>query len=283
MREEKNWVPGHIEKAKRLIMENLKAVQAVVEITDARAPYSGRAYEWKKMFHNKKNVLVLSKSDLADAKETKRWIEYYEGTGVPCFALNLKDNPALVYNKFIAKITEVSKAQNFQRYMIVGIPNVGKSTLVNGILGKRKARVGNTPGVTRGVQWIYVSDDLLLMDTPGILYRRLFSEFVKYKLILCGCLKPSEQEVYETLEYVLPWLGSTYPSIFEKQFNRNPVDDFEFERFINEIGQKRGYLQKGGVVDRTRVLTYLIAAFQNGDFGRITYETLELLQAETLP
>jgi ribosome biogenesis GTPase A len=278
---EKKWYPGHIEKAKRVIKENLKAVQAVIEMTDARIPYSGRAYEWKSLFHNKKNVILLSKADLADPNTTKEWISYYENQGIPCFSLNLKGNPAGIKNLFASKMMEISKQHGFQRYMIVGIPNVGKSTLVNMILGRKKVKVANTPGVTRGLQWVNISDSLMLMDTPGILYRQLFSVHVLYKLLLCGCIKGTENDISDALEYAFSWIIDTYPQYSPIKGEVTIERPFEFEKFLEETGHRRGYLQKENRIDRTKVLNYLLSFFQKGEIGKITFETPELLNTET--
>jgi len=281
MSTEKAWYPGHIEKAKRVIQENVKAVQAVVEMTDARIPHSGRAYEWKSLFHNKKTVILLSKADLADPCQTDRWIAFYENQGIPAFALNLKGNPGGIRDRFVAKMTAIAQEQRFQRYMIVGIPNVGKSTLVNAILGKRKVRVGNTPGVTRGIQWVNITDQLMLMDTPGILYRHLFSKHVRHKLLLSGCIKASENEIDEALEYVFHWLKEYYPNYYRKITGQEIDGIFEFEQLLSIVGKKRGYLQKENRVDRSKVEDYLLASFQNGSFGGITYETPDILEGDS--
>ncbi len=281
MATEKTWYPGHIEKAKRVIQENVKAVQAVVEMTDARIPYSGRAYEWKSLFHNKKTVVLLSKADLADPRQTDRWIAFYENRGIPAFALNLKGNPGGIRSRFVSKMTAIAREQRFQRYMIVGIPNVGKSTLVNVILGKRKVRVGNTPGVTRGIQWVNITDQLMLMDTPGILYRHLFSKHVRHKLLLSGCIKASENETDEALEYAFLWLKEHYPTLYKTIAGQDTEEFFEFEELLRVVGIKRGYLQKENRVDRSKVVDFLLASFQNGAFGEITYETPDILEGES--
>jgi len=277
MATEKTWYPGHIEKAKRVIQENLKAVQVVVEMTDARIPYSGRAYEWKSLFHNKKTVILLSKADLADPGQTDRWISFYEKAGMVAFAMNLKGNPGSIRKGFVSKLTDIAREDRFQRYMIVGSPNVGKSTLVNVLLGKKKVRVGRTPGLTRGIQWVNVTDQLMLMDTPGILYRHLFSKHVRHKLLLAGCIKASESEAEEALEYAFLWLKERYPNAYRTITGQSAEGPFEYEELLRLVGLRRGYLQKENRVDRSKVVDFLLASFQNGTFGALTYETPDSL------
>ena len=190
---EDKWYPGHIAKAKRRIGEKVKAVNAVIEMIDARIPHSGRAYEWRKLFHNKYTIILLTKSDLADQEVTEKWNRYYKKQGIMCLSVSLKEDPAKIKKRLFQIKAGIPSKSPFKRAMITGIPNVGKSTLINKILNKKSMRTGNTPGVTKGLQWINVSDDFLLLDTPGILYSNLFSDAIKNKINtgyhrFCTCL-----------------------------------------------------------------------------------------------
>src|SRR6056297_44339 len=225
---EDKWYPGHIAKAKRRIGEKVKAVNAVIEMIDARIPHSRRAYEWRKLFYNKFNIILLTKSDLADQKMIQQWVHYYQKQGVICISLSLKDDPARIKKRLQQIKSKIPSKSPFKRAMITGIPNVGKSTLINKILNKKSMRTGNTPGVTKGLQWINVSDDFLLLDTPGILYSNLFSDAIKYKLLLTAGIKSTPDIIDSALIFGIRWLIENYPEItfkiFGEHFNPEEID-----------------------------------------------------------
>lgn len=276
---ETNWYPGHIEKAKRRIREKIKAVNSVIELIDARIPYSGRAYEWKEMFSNKHSIILLTKTDLADPFATKKWIEFYKAQGKEVFSINLKEPKEKIKSFFGNLKNSIPSKGGFKRAMIIGIPNVGKSTLVNCLLGKKKVPSANTPGVTKGIQWINVSDDFLLLDTPGILYKNLFSRHVLYKLILTGSVKAEENPVREALFYGFDLIDRKYPVFYKQWLEKNSMEKWESEEsFLDLLSSKKGFLLPGNKYDHSRALTFLLIAFSSGKVGKISYETFEELQ-----
>ncbi len=280
---EDKWYPGHIAKAKRRIGEKVKAVNAVIEMIDARIPHSGRAYEWRKLFFNKFNIILLTKSDLADPKITEKWVHYYQKQGVYCISLSLKDDPSRIKKRLQQIRGRIPSKSPFKRAMITGIPNVGKSTLINKILNKKSMRTGNTPGVTKGLQWINVSDDFLLLDTPGILYSNLYSDAVKYKLLLTSGIKATVDVIDSALVFGIKFLIEYYPEIPLQIFGEavNP-DEIDIMRLYEKLCQKRGFLLAKGESDIQRARTIILKMFQDGAIGKISLETPDLLLSETI-
>ncbi|POZ92738.1 ribosome biogenesis GTPase YlqF [Petrotoga halophila] len=264
------WYPGHIEKTKSLIKKHLKLVNAVVEILDARAPYASRAYEEQQLFRNKKRIIILNKKDLCDMKKTKLWEKYYKEKGEDAFSLSL--NESNVKDFFLNHIYPiVPKKFNEKSLMIVGIPNVGKSTFINRLKGKKSAAVGNKPGITRGLQWLTVSKDLKILDTPGVLYPKLFSKNLVNKLILIGSLKAEDSELDEALFYLFDFLKQEYPNILDTVLEEWDNCENAVE-FIEKFSMKRNFLKKGGVPDYERGRNIFLKEVSEGKYGGITYE-----------
>lgn len=279
---EDKWYPGHIAKAKRRIGEKVKAVNAVIEMIDARIPHSGRAYEWRKLFYNKYNIILLTKSDLADQKVTKKWVDYYQKQGVYCISLSLKDDPSRIKKRLQQIRSKIPSKSPFKRAMITGIPNVGKSTLINKILNKKSMRTGNTPGVTKGLQWINVSDDFLLLDTPGILYSNLYSDAVKYKLLLTSGIKATVDIIDSALVFGIKYLLDHYPEIPLQIFGEvlHP-EEIDIMRLYEKLCEKRGFLLAKGEPDIQRARTIFLKIFQDGTIGKISLENPELLMSQS--
>src|SRR6056297_1372387 len=278
---EDKWYPGHIAKAKRRIGEKVKAVNAVIEMIDARIPHSGRAYEWRKLFHNKYTIILLTKSDLADQIVTEKWNRYYKKEGIICLPISLKDDPSKIKKRLQQIKNRIPSKSPFKRAMIIGIPNVGKSTLINKIMNKKSMRTGNTPGVTKGLQCINVSDDFLLLDTPGILYSNLYSDIVAHKLLLTSGIKATVDMIDSALVFGIGYLKEHYPQIprtlFGQSFHSDEIDIF---KIYEHLCLKRGFLLAKGEPDIQRARTIILKMFQDGIVGRICLETPELLLSE---
>ncbi|MCD6253842.1 MAG: ribosome biogenesis GTPase YlqF [Thermotogae bacterium] len=251
-----NWYPGHIEKAKHEMSRVLKAVDVVVEVLDARAPAASRAYEHQKLFSQKRRFVVLTKKDLADPVVTDRWCRSISQI-LPCVALSPKNDEPKTLLKKIEKLYEPRFGE--LRLMIVGIPNVGKSTLINWLGGRKSTRVGAQPGITRGLQWIRVSPSFLVLDTPGIVYPYVFNRLLAAKLMLIGSIdvdKVDPWQVLDELETLLrPIIGSA-----------------DLVEFLENFGRSRGFISKGGVVNKETALKRLIREFSEGKFDPISLE-----------
>jgi len=250
------WYPGHIKKAKEGIKKNLKLVNAVIEIVDSRAPYSSRAYEYSNLFKGKNRIVIFNKYDICDEKKTKLWIDLYKNNGYSVFTTSLKkDN---IKNLLMKKIFPVIPEKFGEKLaMVVGVPNVGKSTFINSIKGKKTLNTGNMPGITKGLQWINVNEKFRLMDTPGILFPELYNTNIVNKLILTGSLKPEGIEASDALAWGL------------KYINKKP------EEYIQEYCIKRNFLKKGSEPDIERAKVTLLKEFSDGKIGKQTYEIPE--------
>ncbi len=255
------WNPGHVAKAKRRMAELVKAVNYVIEIRDARAPYATGAYEREKLFKGKKSVIVLNKADLADERVTKEWVEFYSERGERVIVSQKGDRSKTLMKKLFG--------EGNIRALVVGLPNVGKSSFINRIKGKRSLKVGAAPGITRGVQWLQISDSVRIIDTPGVVYSNLFSKRLVAKLLLVGSL---------TVEQVDDW--EIYSLAFEILKDRNPGlirdlagDVSSFDEFVENFGRRRGFIQKGGVVDTNVAAHKFFHDVYTGKLGRMSFET----------
>ncbi len=266
------WYPGHIEKAKNRIKANLKVVDAVVELLDARIPFSSRAYEYDELFQNKQRILVLNKEDLADPEITKQWLNFYKKK-YDVIPANLKrsDARAFLNRKILPKI----KGKFLEKkIMIVGVPNVGKSTLINRIKGKKSLAVGNRPGITRGIQWIKVNEKLSVLDTPGILYTRLHSPNIKMKLIATGCLPLEQVDPFDTMKKIYSFLKTRYgEQVFDKTLKNHKEEHNNYVTFLEFYSKEKGFIKRGQEYDYERAAIHFINNLTRGNFGKFSYET----------
>ncbi|MBP7236920.1 MAG: ribosome biogenesis GTPase YlqF [Petrotogaceae bacterium] len=265
------WYPGHIAKAKKSIKENLRAVNAVIELVDSRAPYSSRAYEYQELFRNKKRIIVFNKYDICDIKKTDLWIQKFREKGYCVLATNLK---SINIKNFLMKnvFTVIPETYGEKSAMVVGVPNVGKSTLINSLKGSRSAAVGNMPGITRGVQWVSVNEKFRLLDTPGILFPEIYKKELSYKLALLGSLKVEETDAEEILEYFFEFLIKEYPHIISQEYMK---EEYPFGFFLSEYAKKRNFVKKGGEADIQRVCKSWLKEINDGKFIKATYESVD--------
>lgn len=273
-----NWYPGHMAKAKRLILESLKAVDLVIEIIDARIPISSRNPDFEEMFANKQKVVVLNKKDLADSLITDRWINYFKAQGIEAFSISSTD---MSHKKKVLELIKKASASVVDKYktkgmnktircMIAGIPNSGKSTFINMICGKSKVKSEDRPGVTRANQWIKVHSGLELMDTPGVLWPKLDDQSVALNLSFVGSIKDDIIDIEELAVKLLERLGNGYFDRIQERY-----DIWERENgvvMLEQLCKRRGFVLKAGEYDYERGARVLLDEFRGGVLGRISLE-----------
>lgn len=290
-----NWYPGHMAKTKKQIIEDLKLIDVVVEVLDARAPKASVNQNIKEHLKNKKRVVVLNKSDLADETQNKKWVKYFESNNIAAVLVNANSGDGI--NEVIRKIEKVyiddkegyaNKGRKGKsiRVLILGIPNVGKSSLINRITKKSSAGVGNKPGVTRQKQWVRVNENIELLDTPGILWPKFEDEQVALKLSYIGTIKDDILDKVEVGYNLLKYLLENEMDKLLQRYSLNEQDVKEElnneDRMENEnileimylIGRKRGAIVSGGRIDETKVANIIIDDFRSGKLGRITLEKI---------
>lgn len=276
-----NIYPGHMAKAKRVLKENLKNVDLILEILDARIPYSSHNKELKEIIKDKEKIVILNKYDLANLNILKMWEEEikkdYECVYTNAVKKDGLDRLVSIMEEKQVKINKKREEKKIKkrpvRAIVIGIPNVGKSQLINGLANKSSAKTGNTPGVTRGKQWIRVSKNIELLDMPGILFPKADDEDTAYKLVLTGAIKlkkvDTETAAYKLLKY-LEFLNSL--DRVSDYYGIEIIEDEHPYDILPKIGKKRGCLISGGKIDRNRAARLLINDYQKGELGRISLE-----------
>ena len=274
-----NWYPGHMAKTKRLIKENINLIDVVYEVIDARMPYSSKIIDIDELIKNKTRILIMTKSDLCDLEKTNKWVKYYEKKGYNVLLVDLEHNKNV--NKILTLTNELMK-EKFEkdeqkgllkrriRALIIGIPNVGKSTLINRLVSKKVANVGNKPGVTKNLNWIRVNDKIELLDTPGILWPKL-DEKNAFNLASLTAIKEEVLPIYDVVEYILRKLEKEYPDMLKERYKIETIDEDIIET-LEKIGKKFGCIVKGGVVDYDKVITLIINDIKTGIIKNITFD-----------
>ena len=273
-----NWYPGHMKKTRELIKENLKAVDAVVEIIDSRIPVSSRNPVIGELISGKRRIVVLGKADLADEKETAKWQERISSEdGVArVLALNLQSGENI--SRLMKALEDEQTLRNAERsvkrplrIMIVGVPNVGKSSLINRLTGKRSAMTGDKPGVTKGKQWLTLTNGMQLLDTPGILWPKFEDPDVGLNLAFCGSIKDDILGVQDLGFELIRVLGERYPDLLRERYKLDEISDQAIENMDN-IALKRGFIMSGKRIDYERTGRTVLDEFRGGKIGRITLE-----------
>ncbi len=274
------WYPGHMAKTRRLIEENLKLIDVVVEILDARIPFSGRNPNFDDIIKNKPKLLVLNKADLADKNRTKQWIDWYADKGLKVIPIScttgmgintvLNEARALIQDK-IDREKEKGRSRTL-KIMMVGIPNVGKSSLINRLIGKASTKTGDKPGVTRGKQWLRIKGDTELLDTPGILPPKFNNQAIAMRLAYTGAMRDEIMNT-ELLAYSLcDYLKDNYPDALRSRYKLESIENLEGYELLEQIGKKRGFVISGGEIDMERAANMILDELRGAKIGSITLE-----------
>ena len=287
------WYPGHMTKAIRMMQENIKLIDIIIELTDARIPASGRNPDIDELGKNKYRLIILNKADLADPSVTARWREYYQSLGYFVMEMNSKTgNEAgkvkdLVQSACAEKIERDKKRGIVGRpirAMVAGIPNVGKSTFINKLSGKAAAKTGNKPGVTKGKQWIALGKNMQLLDTPGILWPKFEDETVGLHLALIGSMNDENLDLTELACELIKLLNEYYPDAIKEKYNISDEQIREFEEqpyatplsaVLSALAANRKLIKQGAEPDISRAASLLLDDFRNGRLGRLSLERPE--------
>lgn len=286
------WFPGHMAKTRRLMQSNLKLVDAVVEMTDARIPISSRNPEMDRLVGSKPRLVILNKCDAADETANSMWLDYYKRKGIMSIATDCRSGKGV--NKFLPSLKELLKEQisvwNSKgmvgrpiRIMIVGIPNVGKSSFINRLSGSKRAKVEDRPGVTRGKQWVSIGNEIELLDMPGVLWPKFEDKTVGEHLAFTGAVKDDVMDLEYLACRLLQFLFEKYPDNIIKRYNISLDDIYEDDmsmsncslgfEILERIGKKRGFLVSGGEINTERAAITVVDEFRSGKLGRLSIET----------
>ena len=280
------WFPGHMTKTKRQIQTSLKLVDAVAEIIDARIPVSSRNPDLDSIIQNKPRVVLMNKCDMADPSSTQKWINYFKNNGIVAIPIDCKTGRGI--NKFVSSVNEVLKEKIEKqkakgllnptvRVMIVGIPNVGKSTFINRISKNRKAKAEDKPGVTWGNQWFTINKGFEVLDTPGVLWPKFEDKIVGERLAFTGAVKDQIMDTELLAMRLLDFLKVEKNPIFVERFKlqNEPIEDIESYELLELIGRKRGMLISGGEIDTERAAIMLLDEYRSAKLGKYTFELPE--------
>ena len=290
-----NWYPGHMAKTKRQIIEDLKLIDVAIELLDSRIPISSQNPDIAELTKNKKKIIVLNKSDLSDEKQNNLWVEYYKKQGIP--AIIVDSNTGKGIEQTIKEIEKIMKDElEIQaakgrigrkiKAIVLGIPNVGKSSFINRIAKKASAEVGNKPGVTRKKQWIRVNEKIELLDTPGVLWPKFENEEIALNLAFTGTIKDDILERTEIAYHLTKFLIENYREKLCKRYNleenwinemlkREEPENINIYEIMLEIGRRRGAIMSGGHIDEEKTARIILDDFRSGRIGKITLECVK--------
>ena len=275
-----NWYPGHMAKTKREISEKLSLIDVVFEVIDARIPMSSKTKDIDTLIKDKPKVLIMTKIDLCDMEKTNKWKSYYENNGYQVIMVDLINNNNVneIFNKINPVINDLNEKRKNKglkprkiRALVLGIPNVGKSTLINRLVGKKATNVGNKPGITKNLQWIRVNDKLELLDTPGILWPRLDNNEIAHNLASMTAIKEEVLDLEDISIYIIDTMFKYYPDSIKVRYNITNNDDIV--ETLNLIGKKIGAV-KNGETDYDKVYVTILKDLREGRLGRITFDNI---------
>ncbi|MBC5787384.1 ribosome biogenesis GTPase YlqF [Clostridium facile] len=275
------WFPGHMKKTERLIEKNLPYVDVVVELIDARVPYSSRNPLLGKLIGNKPRVVLLNKCDMADPNVTAKWLRWFQQQGIPAMAIDCRTGKNI--KKFQPFVREVLKETierrankgmigRIVRVMVVGVPNVGKSTFINKLAGSKRAKAEDRPGVTRGKQWVHIENDVDLLDMPGVLWPKFEDPQVGIHLAFTGAIKDDVIDLEYLAMQLLEYLAQHYPERLKERFKLEDTSDMEAYERLEAVGRKRGMLISGGEVNTERAAIVTLDEYRSGKLGCISWE-----------
>lgn len=277
-----NWYPGHMAKTKKEIKEKINLIDVVYELIDARMPFSSKMQDIEDVLKGKPRIIIMTKYDLCDQKETDKFVSYYEEKGFPVIKMDLMSSKNI--NQILEKSNAVLKEMNEIREkkgmkkrgiraLILGVPNVGKSTLINRLVGKKAVNVGNRPGVTKQLSWIRINKDIELLDTPGILWPKFETE---EQAMTLSALSSIKEEIVDTDDLAVFILKKMYKLYKENLIARYGIDSLEdFDEVYEKIGKKRGALIRGGEVDYDKVSLIIIRDLKEGYLGKVTFDRIK--------
>ncbi|MCR5214470.1 MAG: ribosome biogenesis GTPase YlqF [Eubacterium sp.] len=277
-----NWYPGHMTAARRKMQEDIKLCDIVIELLDARIPFSSSNPDIKTLANNKKRLIILNKSDMADSKVTESWIDYFKNQNIMAIPIDARVRKQTITITNAVRETCKDKLERDKKRgiaarpikaMIVGIPNVGKSTFINSYVGKTAAKTGNKPGVTRGNQWIRISKDINLLDTPGILWPKFDDPEIGYRLASIGSINDDILEMRDIAMFIIDFMQSNYCNVLKDRYMI--MDGLEKEFILGVIADNKKCVKKGGEPDIDKAAKLLIDDLRSGNLGRISLENPE--------
>ncbi len=278
------WFPGHMTKTRRMIASNLSLVDAVVEILDARIPMSSRNPDMSSMVNNKPRLFILNKADMADPKMTDKWIAYFKKQGIAAIAMDCKSGKGVknfkgAIEQLLSELLERRKNAGMIgtpiRLMIVGIPNVGKSSFINRMAQSKRAKVEDRPGVTRTKQWVKIGSNMELLDMPGVLWPKFDDQEVAKRLAFTGAINDDVVDIEMLAMLLLEYLAKNYPDTLETRYKMTEFSEMGGIELLETMGRKRGMLISGGEVNIERAAITLIDEYRSGKLGRMTLESPE--------
>lgn len=277
-----NWYPGHMAKTKRLIKENINLIDIIYEVIDSRVPYSSKINDLEELISSKPKILIFTKYDLCDKNETDKFIDAYQKKGYSVIKYDLSreidaskilDLSNEILKEKLDNIRQKGINKTTIRALVVGVPNAGKSTLINKIVGRKTAITGNKPGVTKNLNWIRVGKNIELLDSPGILWPKLEQEKEAYNLASTTAIKEDILPKEEIAIYIIKFLHKYYPDILESYYGVTDISDF-YEVY-ETIGKRRGFIMRGGIIDDDRVTDLIINDIKQGRIKGITFDRME--------